>query len=291
MPKVPSVSVVIPTYNRLSLLTQTVESVRSQTFQDFEIIVVDDGSTDDTWNWLSRQPDIRAFTHTNQGIAASRNVGIAEARAPWVALLDHDDLWLSDKLKLQMGFIAENPHIAMVAARHVRMGRRIRNPRRVQWKSGDLFAAVYAESFIHTSSVIIRKDVLQSIGGFDPRYRFADEFDVWLKIARDYPIAYLDKPLVLIRFYEANTSHDRLGLRKDTEDILLTHYDPQRISKRVFQKTMSDHDISYGRAYLKAGDLQSAVDCFRRSTSRAPLRMRTWRYYLKYQMAKWFFRR
>ncbi|MGB9616090.1 MAG: glycosyltransferase family 2 protein [Desulfomonilaceae bacterium] len=290
MLEIPSVSVVIPTYNRLSLLKQTVQSVRSQSFHDFEIIVVDDGSTDDTWDWLASQSDIRAFRQTNQGIAASRNAGIAKALAPWVAFLDHDDLWLPKKLQLQMGFISENPHVALVAARHVRMGSRLRNPWRIQWKSGDLFVQAYAESFIHTSSVIIRKDVLESIGGFDPRYRFADEFDVWLKIARDYPIAYVNKPLVLIRFYEANTSHDRLGLRKETEDILLKHYDPQRIPRRVFRKTMSDHDISYGRAYLKAGDIQSALDCFWRSVTRAPLRVRPWRYYLKRRIASWFVR-
>jgi len=286
--KAPSVSVVIPTYNRVALLKGTVASVRAQTFGDLEIIVVDDGSPDDTWKWLQDQPDIRSFRQTNQGIAASRNAGITQARSRWIALLDHDDVWLPEKLRLQMEFVEKNPQVALVAARHVRMGRRIREPFDVRWICGDLFADVYSKSFIHTSSVVVRKDVLESIGGFDPRYRFADEFDVWLKVGKDYQIAYLDKPLVLIRFYEANTSHDRLGLRQETYEILVKHYDPERISEQLFLKTLSDHDISFGRAYLKTNDIQAALDCFRRSVNRTPFRLRSWRYFLKYKITSWF---
>jgi glycosyltransferase involved in cell wall biosynthesis len=286
MSDVPLVSVVIPTFNRVSLLKETVESVRTQTYRDFEIIVIDDGSTDGTWQWLIHQTDIRAFRQPNQGIAASRNHGISRARGEWIAFLDHDDLWMADKLQIQMDYVATNPDVALVSARHVRLGKRIKQPTKVSWISGDLFAEVFSQSFIHTSSVIIRKDVLQSIEGFDPQYRFADEFDVWLKISRQFPIAYINKPLVLIRFYDANTSHDRLGLRQDTQDILFKHYDQEKIPESLFRKTMSDHDISYGRAYLGAGNLAAAVECFWNSILRTPLRPRSWRYFLKYKILK-----
>jgi len=281
----PFVSVIIPTFNRLNLLKETVESVRRQTFRDFEIIVVDDGSMDGTSEWLKTQSDVRSLSQENRGIATSRNNGAALASGSWLAFVDHDDLWAKDKLAIQVQFVKNNPEVAMVAARHVRLGKRYRDTAQPKWKKGDLFIETFSESFIHTSSVMICKDVFNKIGGFSPRYRFADEFDVWLKIARDHPIAYVDKPLVFIRFYESNTSHNRVGVRTDTYDILMKHYDPQRIPRHVFLRTLSDHDISFGRAYLAAGNPLEALKWFRQSVQRTPLRLRSWRYFLKYRIA------
>jgi len=281
----PFVSVIIPTFNRLNLLKQTVTSVKNQTFRDFEIIIVDDGSSDGTWEWLEPQPDIRILRQQNSGIALSRNNGAAIAQGEWLAFLDHDDLWAKEKLAVQAAFVKKNPDVALVAAKHVRLGEKYCPPRRVIWTKGDLFVKAFCESFIHTSSVMIRKDIFDKIGGFSPRYRFADEFDVWLKITRDYNIAYVNQPLVFIRLYEANTSHDRVGLRKDTYGILLKHYDPERIPKARFLKTLSDHDISFGRAYLKAGDMTEALKYFYRSVKRTPFRLRSWRYYLRYRIS------
>jgi glycosyltransferase involved in cell wall biosynthesis len=281
----PPISVIIPTFNRKELLKETVQSVREQTFRDFEIIVVDDGSTDGTAEWLAAQSDLRVLSQTNQGIATSRNNGAALAVGRWLAFLDHDDLWAADKLKVQREFVEKNPEVGLVAARHVRLGKRVRVPKHPTWIKGDLLVKTYSESFIHTSSVVIKKDVLDKIGGFSTQYRFADEFDVWLKIARDFPIAYVDLPLVFIRFYESNTSHDRIGVRTDTYDILQKHYDPERIPRSIYLKTMSDHDISFGRAYMNAGNVPEALRWFRRSVERTPLRPRSWRYYLKYRIA------
>jgi len=281
----PFVSVIIPTFNRLNLLKETVDSVRGQTFRDFEIIIVDDGSTDGTSEWLKTQADVRYLSQRNSGIATSRNNGAAVSGGAWLAFVDHDDLWAKDKLTIQVEFAKDHPEVAMVAARHVRLGKSYRDSSRLKWIKGDLFVEAFSRSFIHTSSVMIRKDVFHEIGGFPPRYRFADEFDVWLKIARNYPIAYVDKPLVFIRFYESNTSHDRVGVRTDTYDILLKHYDPDRIPRQVFLRTLSDHDISFGRAYLSAGNLGEALKWFRRSVQRTPFRLRSWRYYLRYRIA------
>jgi glycosyltransferase involved in cell wall biosynthesis len=277
----PFVSVIIPTFNRLDLLKETVDSVRQQTFRDFEIIVVNDGSTDGTTEWLRSQSDLRVLEQSNSGIATSRNNGAAAAQAQWLAFLDHDDLWATDKLRVQAEFLKQNLDVGLVAARHVRLGKRHRLPRRVRWLKGDLFVKEFSESFIHTSSVVIRRDVFEKIRGFPSKYLFADEFDVWLKIAAAYPIAYVNLPLVFIRFYESNTSHDRIGVRTDTYDILTKNYDPERIPLRVYLKTLSDHDISFGRAYLKAGDFPEALKWFQRSIERTPWRLRSWRYYLR----------
>ncbi len=281
----PLISVIIPTFNGVNLLKETVESVRSQTFRDFEIIVVNDGSTDGTREWLQAQSDARWLEQENSGIATSRNNGAAAAQGAWFAFLDHDDLWAPEKLKIQADFVLQNPDVALVAARHIRLGKKFRSPRRRTWIKGDLLVKEFSESFIHTSSVMIRRDVFKEIGGFQPHYRFADEFDVWLKIAASYPIAYVDEPLVFIRVHEANTSHNRVGVRHDTYDILLRQYNPARIPVRIFMRTVSDHDISFGRAHLNSGNMSEAVSWFRRSVRRTPLRLRSWRYYLRYSIA------
>jgi glycosyltransferase involved in cell wall biosynthesis len=278
----PFISVIIPTYNRLNLLKETVDSVRSQTFRDFEIIVVDDGSKDETAEWLGTQGDIRSVVRANSGIAASRNKGASLAGGKWFAFLDHDDLWDPDKLKIQAEFAGANPDVGMITAKHVRLGPGSKKSGAGKWLKGDLFLKEYSESFIHTSSVMIRRDVFAEVRGFPTCYKFADEFDVWLKITKRYPTAYYDEALVFIRFYESNTSHNRIGVRTDTYDILLNHYDPKRVPEPVFLKVMSDHDISYGRAYLKAGDLPKALEWFKKSVERTPRRLRSLRYYLRY---------
>jgi glycosyltransferase involved in cell wall biosynthesis len=280
----PFVSVIIPTYNRVELLKQTVESVRCQTYSDYEIIVVNDGSTDGTANWLQEQVDIIKVNQPNSGIAASRNKGVSVGRGQWMAFLDHDDLWDHGKLQIQTDFIRSNPEVAMVAARHVRIGLRVGRSESNKWIKGDLFSKVYSESFIHTSSVMMRRDALEKIGGFPSKYRFADEFDVWLKISRDFPIAFVNIPLVFIRFYDSNTSHNRIGVRSDTYDILLNNYDPGRIPRDMYLRTLSDHDISFGRAYIGLGDLDNALKWFQSAVERTPLRPRAWRYYARYRL-------
>ncbi len=280
----PFVSVIIPTYNRLELLKKTVGSVRSQSFRDFEIIVINDGSSDGTAEWLTEQHDIVGVNQPNSGIASSRNKGISASRGEWSAFLDHDDIWAPDKLETQVDFVRANPEVSMVAVKHVRLGTKISRTGPWKWIKGDLFVKVFSESFIHTSSVMIRKDVLDKVGGFPTRYRFADEFDVWLKISKDYEIAFFDRPLVFIRFYDSNTSHNRIGVRTDTYDILMSNYDPDRIPRKIFLRTLSDHDISFGRAYVNLGDFGTALKCFKSAAIRTPLRARPWRYYGKYKI-------
>lgn len=280
----PLVSVIIPTFNRLSLLKQTVASVRSQTFQDYELIIVDDGCTDGTLEWLETLSGVRYVTQANSGIAASRNKGASLSVGKWLAFLDHDDLWDERKLEVQANFAEANPDLGMLAIKHTRLGRKSKTCPHPMWIKGDLFLKEYSESFIHTSSVMIRRDVFDAVGGFPTEYRFADEFDVWLKIAKSFQVAYYNEPMVFIRLYDSNTSHNRVGVRTDTYDILTKHYDPDKIPKEVYLRTMSDHDISFGRAFVNAGKMDDAMTWFRKSVERTPFRLRPWRYYLKYRL-------
>ncbi len=280
----PFVSVIIPTYNRLELLKETVDSVRKQHFRDFEIVVINDGSDDGTAEWLAQQSDVIFVDQPNSGIASSRNKGSLVSKGEWLAFLDHDDIWAPDKLQRQVDFVRVNPEVGMVAVKHVRLGTRTISTGPGKWTKGDLFVKTFSESFIHTSSVMIRRDVLEKVGGFPTKYRFADEFDVWLKISRNYDIAFLDKPLVFIRFYDSNTSHNRLGVRSDTYDILMKNYDPDRIPRKIFLKTLSNHDISFGRAYVNLNDLTNALKWFRSAVNRTPFRPRAWRYYIRYKI-------
>ena len=114
----PLVSVIIPTYNRAALVAEALASVKAQTFRDFEIVVVDDGGTDGTWEALSAGQEIRVLRHPRRrGVSAARNTGINAARGQWLAFLDSDDLWLPDKLARQMAYLTTRPSLLPVPDR------------------------------------------------------------------------------------------------------------------------------------------------------------------------------
>ena len=159
----PLITVIIPTFNRISLLKETVDSVRNQSFRDFEIIVVNDGSTDGTGEWLRDQTDLRVIEQSNLGIATARNNGAAAAKGDWLAFLDHDDLWAPDKLLIQAEFVRNNPDVALVAVRHVRLGEPNRGPKKSSVDQGRsiserIFPKFHPYVFSHDTPRHIRTD-------------------------------------------------------------------------------------------------------------------------------------
>jgi glycosyltransferase involved in cell wall biosynthesis len=198
----PCISVVIPVYNRASMVLEAVESVLAQTFKDFELIVVDDGSTDDTASLLVRfGSSLRLFRQEHLGVSAARNRGIAEARGQLIAFLDSDDLWLPEKLAVQASFLRTFPRAALCHTEEIwlRRGRRV-NPRRRHAKaSGRAFVNLLRESLISPSSVVIRRSVLDEAGGFDESLPACEDYALWLKISRAHEVHLIDRALVVKR--------------------------------------------------------------------------------------------
>ncbi len=196
------VSVVIPTFNRASMVREAIRSVLDQKDAAFELIVVDDGSQDETPEVLaSFGSSIRVLRQPNRGVSAARNLGVAAARGRWIAFLDSDDLWKPEKLRRQMEYLRNHPdcRICQTEEIWIQNGRR-RNPRRYHRKpSGYCFDKLLERCLISPSAVMIRKDLLESLGGFDESLPACEDYDLWLRIGCRHPVGLVPEPLVVKR--------------------------------------------------------------------------------------------
>jgi glycosyltransferase involved in cell wall biosynthesis len=199
----PKVSVVIPTYNRLSMLKEAVDSVLAQDFEEMELIVVDDGSTDGTAESIKRYGGrIKLFSYAeNRGVSAARNRGILHARGKYIAFLDSDDLWVKGKLKIQVAFLDDNPHYPLCYTDEIwiRKGKRV-NPMIKHAKySGWIFEKCLPLCIISPSSVMMRKTLFSRVGLFDEALPVCEDYDFWLRIAARFPIFFINRKLIIKR--------------------------------------------------------------------------------------------
>jgi glycosyltransferase involved in cell wall biosynthesis len=198
--KKPKVSVIIPTYNRGWILREAIDSVLAQDYTDYELIVVDDGSTDDTRKILdSYGRDIIVLQQPNKGVSAARNRGIAESRAQLVALLDSDDIWLPQKLTRQVAFFKSNPDalICQTEETWVRNGVRVNPKKRHHKFSGMIFEPSLALCLVSPSAVMIRKTLFDTVGLFDESLPACEDYDLWLRVSCRYPVFLIDEPLII----------------------------------------------------------------------------------------------
>jgi glycosyltransferase involved in cell wall biosynthesis len=197
----PEVSVIIPTHNRSERVVRAVQSVLDQSFKDLEILVVDDGSTDDTEARLV--PYGTSITYmrqsANRGVSAARNKGIENSNGTWIAFLDSDDYWLKDKLRFQMKFLRRTPDAVACQTEEIwiRRGRRV-NPKKIHKKpSGEIFQHSLRLCLVSPSSVILKRCVFDEIGLFDETLEAAEDYDLWLRISCKHPIHLINRDLVV----------------------------------------------------------------------------------------------
>ena len=195
------VSVVIPTFNRAEKVCRAVSSVLDQTYRDFEIIVIDDASSDSTVEILKRFGDrIRIIRRLeNKGVSAARNSGIEKAKGRYIALLDSDDYWLPEKLKVQTGFFKENPDAVISQAQEIwiRKGRRVNPARRHLKPSGDIFIPSLKLCLVSPSAVMIKKSLFDEVGMFDEEFPVCEDYDMWLRITYKYPVYLIEQDLLV----------------------------------------------------------------------------------------------
>jgi glycosyltransferase involved in cell wall biosynthesis len=182
---------------------EAIESVRKQTFEDYELIVVDDGSTDETPRELARRfPDIIIVRHPlKKGVSAARNRGITQSRGTYLAFLDSDDLWLPQKLEKEVAFLEENPEIRVCYTDEIwiRKGIRVNPKKRHKKYSGWIFPRCLPLCIISPSSVMIHREIFKTVGTFDESLPVCEDYDLWLRIASRYPVHWLDIPLIIKR--------------------------------------------------------------------------------------------
>lgn len=200
--KNPLVSVIIPTFNRGWILKEAVDSVLEQDFGDFELIVVDDGSTDNTPDILGAyQKNIIRVRQNNKGVSAARNRGIGLASGQLITFLDSDDLWLPKKLSAQVEFFNSDPDALICQTEEIwiRNGVRVNPKKKHRKPSGMIFTPSLSLCLVSPSAVMIRRSLLESVGVFDEGLPACEDYDLWLRISCRYPIYLLNTPLIVKR--------------------------------------------------------------------------------------------
>ena len=199
------ISVVIPVRNRSRLLARALCSVARQSYPPLEVLVVDDGSSDDPqaiehmWNKAYPALPLRWFSIRQRGVSHARNLGITQARGDWIALLDSDDTWLPHKLELQATHLQHNPQLQIVHGEEIwiRNGVRV-NPRKIHRKSGgNIFFACLARCLISPSAVLLKKSLFDQVGLFAEDLPVCEDYDLWLRITAHYEVGFVEQAIVV----------------------------------------------------------------------------------------------
>jgi glycosyltransferase involved in cell wall biosynthesis len=281
MAHMPKVSVVIPTYNRHQFLGGAIASVLSQTFQDFEVIVVDDASKDETPVMVSSLSDkrVKYVRHpANRGGSAARNTGILRSDSSYIALLDDDDEWLPHKLKMQIDLLDNtHPQVGIVYSGYHIVDRTTGAvlgqivPRR----RGDLSKALLAENHLGgASSVLLRRECFDQVGLFDENLPSYQDYDMWIRISRVFHFEYIKDPLFRYYVHGSKIWMTPRAINHGSE-MLLKKYGASSPLKRY----CSYHFLDTGILYCYRGELRNGRAAFLRAIRLHPLEMRHYFYF------------
>lgn len=195
-----SVSVILPSHDRAHLLRRSLDSVLAQSLPAHEVILIDDGSTDDTAGLVVQDyPQVRYLHQAQAGVSAARNAGIRLATGRWIAFLDSDDQWLPDKLERQILALRDNPGYRVCHGEEIwiRNGQRANQKRRHKKHGGWIFQQCLPLCVISPSAVLIERDLFAEVGWFDQNLPACEDYDLWLRLCARYPVLYLEKPLIV----------------------------------------------------------------------------------------------
>jgi glycosyltransferase involved in cell wall biosynthesis len=278
----PAVSVVIATYNYGRYVGSAIESVQAQSFRDWELIVVDDGSTDNTQQVLARYAQdkrIRISTQSRQGQPAAKNAGIELTRAPLVAFLDADDQWFPTKLAKQVPLF-EDEYVGVAYCRRLLMGPDgesipVQQP---ELYRGDVLEQIfYSNAFICFSTLVMRRSLLEEVGGFSD-IPLAIDYDLLLRVAGECDFDYVDEPLVRYRTGHGNLSRrteERLGIALSIMDRAVEVY-ADRIPAQVVRQAYAETYANLGLASRDRSRL-TALAAYGKSLWAGPARAATWK--------------
>ncbi len=195
-----SISVIIPSYNRLHTLPRAIDSVLNQSVPVHELIVVDDGSTDGTVEYIKQHySTIRLISQSQRGVSAARNVGIASAKGQWIALLDSDDEWLPDKIAKQQQKLQQLPDSKICHTEEiwVRNGKRVNAMQKHKKTGGWIYENCLPLCAMSPSSIVFHCSVLQAVGLFDEALPACEDYDLWLRICNQFPVIFIEEPCII----------------------------------------------------------------------------------------------
>jgi glycosyltransferase involved in cell wall biosynthesis len=200
----PTISVVVPAYNGERTILETIKSIQQQTFSDFELIVINDGSTDRTLELLAtvEDPRLKVFSYENGGLPVARNRGIARAMGEFITFIDADDLWTPDKLELQLAALQQHPEAGVAYSWTLVMDEKGEGfyPGKSVSFEGNVYPQLLIHNFIASgSNVMLRREAIASVGEFDPTLRSCEDWDYWLRVAARWSFVVVPKYQILYR--------------------------------------------------------------------------------------------
>jgi glycosyltransferase involved in cell wall biosynthesis len=292
----PQISVIIPTYNRQELVVAALQSVLAQTITGFEIIIVDDGSTDQTEQRLQPYLDrIRYVKQANQGVAAARNTGVRHAHGELLCFLDSDDLWLPTKLEKQLDWAGAHPEYALIATeiQGIDAAGRPTGARKAdmyQIQNGLVAERLLFGNWIQTSTVMVRRAALERAGGFDEDVgQFGEDWLLWMRIAAESPIYFLPEALAAYRFH-----NERLSTRQSSQQFRSLMLCLGKLAALpLFQQKpellrQHEYNICLGRVWhdRSTGNYADALAKLRRARQLKPFALAPWRLWLRVMAEK-----
>lgn len=193
------ISIIIPTYNRCSLLKRALNSVYQQSYVNHEVIVIDDGSTDKTTAMIADCfPQVNCYSQSNKGVSAARNMGINKSSGEWIAFLDSDDEWLPEKLEKQISLLNANPEYKICHTEElwIRDGVRVNQMKKHKKQGGWIFPQCLPLCAMSPSSIMIHHSLFNELGDFDSNLPACEDYDLWLRITAKYPVLYIEEPQI-----------------------------------------------------------------------------------------------
>ncbi len=287
----PTVSVIIPTYQRAGFVGQAIDSVLAQTYTDYEIIVVDDGSTDNTRDVLTGYGDrLRVIYQENRGAGAARNTGIRAAQGRYIAFLDDDDLWFPHKLERQIPILDANPEAALgftdLVGFDVNGIRETRYSEHYPPLIDGGATALFRYNFIGGATVCARRRCLEEIGLFDETL-LATDYDLWLRMIEHWPFRYLDEPLYYYRQSPDQQQRNAGAMNESVVRVKEKAYDRNLAIRHLPRATLDTvyfaGYLSLARRHLSAGRRREARSVLQRYRARRGVT----RPYLKLWAASW----
>ena len=288
----PTVSVIIATYNRAHYVAETIDSVLLQKFRDFELIVIDDGSTDNTREVLRRYGDrLRFYCQENRGPSAARNLGVRHARGEWIAIQDSDDLCRPNHLEVLFGYVAARPDCRMVFANGAYLGRSnrkrdtiipVRKSRRLA-RDGVNLQDLFEKSIVRLQASLISKSAYEEIGGHDESLRICMDLDLSFRLLMTFPVGYIDETVFDYRKHDGNAGRNEdLRLTENIRVIekLLKNYPDarkllggQKVARRIAYRY---YRLAKGRR--KRGLYRDAFQAIEKAVSVYPVSVKYWFY-------------
>ena len=261
-----TISVIVPTFNRRLQLERALRSVFAQTLQPHEVIVIDDGSSDDTYAMLqSKYPQVRYVFQENQGVSKARNKGISLAKYPWMAFLDSDDEWLPEKLQRQIAVLQQYPQYLLCHSEEIwiRRGKRVNAMDKHRKYGGYIYDKCLPLCAISPSSVVIHRELFEHVGLFDESLPACEDYDLWLRICNEHPVLYIDTPLI-VKYggHDDQLSRRYWGMDRFRIQALLKILKERPLSESNYQMTVAmlkEKCAIYIKGALKRGKQSEAV--------------------------------